>query len=82
MTKVIKRYKNRKMYDTQTCQYTTLTAIKDSVLAGVDVVVIDNDSKRDVTNKILRLVIAEHVPVDTAVLVSLIKESANVTANV
>jgi len=57
--KVVKRYKNRKLYDTETSQYVTLTEIQGFVKAGREVIVIDNASKRDITAKTLLASIIE-----------------------
>ena len=51
--KVIKRYANRKLYDTENSSYVTLRDIQGFVVAGRDVLVVDNSSKRDITAKTL-----------------------------
>ncbi len=48
-TRVIKRYANRKMYDTSRSCYVTLEEVADMVRDGHDVRVIDNKSKEDLT---------------------------------
>ena len=48
-TRVIKRYANRKMYDTARSCYVTLEEVADMVRAGADVKVIDNKTKEDLT---------------------------------
>jgi polyhydroxyalkanoate synthesis repressor PhaR len=47
--RVIKRYANRKMYDTSRSCYVTLEEVAEMVRAGQDVQVIDNRTKQDVT---------------------------------
>lgn len=49
MTRLIKRYGNRKLYDTQESRYVTLDAIAGFVKAGEEVRVVDNDSHDDLT---------------------------------
>lgn len=49
MPRLIKRYGNRKLYDTQESKYVTLEHIAGFVKAGEDVRVIDNDSSEDLT---------------------------------
>jgi len=49
MAYVIKRYSNRKLYDTQESRYVTLEAIAAFVKAGEEVRVVDNDSGEDLT---------------------------------
>ncbi|HVN84881.1 MAG TPA: polyhydroxyalkanoate synthesis regulator DNA-binding domain-containing protein [Candidatus Binatia bacterium] len=48
-THLIKRYGNRKLYDTQASAYITLDGIADLVREGKDLRVIDNDSGEDLT---------------------------------
>lgn len=50
---VIKKYANRKLYDTEQSQYVTLRDIQNFVKTGRDVIVIDNKTKRDITAKTL-----------------------------
>ena len=47
--RLIKRYANRKMYDTELSCYVTLTEVAELVRAGEDVRVIDNKTKADLT---------------------------------
>lgn len=47
--RLIKRYANRKMYDTERSCYVTLEEVAELVRSGVDVRVIDNTSKADLT---------------------------------
>jgi len=70
--KVVKRYQNRKLYDTETSRYVTLTELNAFVKAGREVMVIDNASKRDITAKTL---LASFIETDltTDEVVSLIK---------
>ena len=57
--RVIKRYKNRKLYDTQTSEYVTLIDVYDLVRKGYPgVMVIDFDG-RDITARSLLQVIFE-----------------------
>lgn len=47
--RVIKRYENRKLYDTAQSNYVTLNDISELIRAGYDVKVIDNKTKTDIT---------------------------------
>lgn len=49
MSRTIKRYGNRKLYDTQESRYVTLEDISGFVKTGEDVRVVDNDSGEDLT---------------------------------
>lgn len=57
--RVIKRYANRKLYDTQRSRYVTLDQIADIIRAGQDVKIIDNNSKEDLTSVTLAQIIFE-----------------------
>ena len=59
MTKIIKRYSNRKLYDTEQSTYITLDEIQEMVKAGEDLRIIDNKSKEDITNVTLAQIIFE-----------------------
>jgi polyhydroxyalkanoate synthesis repressor PhaR len=58
---VIKRYSNRKLYDTKDSRYVTLLEIAEYVRAGEDVQVIDNATKEDKTDVTLALIISEEL---------------------
>ena len=47
--KVIKRYQNRKLYDTHESSYVTLDEIAKMIRAGEEIRVIDNKTKNDIT---------------------------------
>ena len=59
MAKIIKRYANRKLYDTEQSAYVTLDEIKEMVRQGEDVQIIDNATKEDLTNPTLAQIIFE-----------------------
>jgi len=59
--RVIKRYSNRKLYDTRESRYVTLLEIAELVRAGEDVQVIDNATKEDKTDVTLALIISEEL---------------------
>lgn len=59
MAKVIKRYQNRKLYDTQDSCYVTLEDIRDMIKQGEDVQIIDNATKEDLTSVTLAQIILE-----------------------
>jgi polyhydroxyalkanoate synthesis repressor PhaR len=57
---LIKKYANRKLYDTQTSRYITLDGISRLVREGRDVQVVDRDTGRDLTPLILsQIVVSE-----------------------
>ncbi len=57
--KIIKRYTNRKLYDTVESRYVTLDEIGGMVKAGVEVRVLDNSTKEDLTSVTLAQIIFE-----------------------
>ncbi len=59
--RVVKRYSNRKLYDTRQSRYVTLLQIAEMVRAGEDVQIIDNATKEDKTDVTLALIISEEL---------------------
>ena len=59
MTKIIKRYANRKLYDTEQSTYVTLDEIEQMVKNGEEIRIIDNASKADITHVTLAHIIFE-----------------------
>jgi polyhydroxyalkanoate synthesis repressor PhaR len=57
--RVIKRYANRKLYDTRESCYVTLPQIAEFVRAGEDVQIIDNRTKENLTSVTLAQIIYE-----------------------
>ena len=57
--RIIKKYPNRRLYDTDESRYITLADIKDLVKCKTDFVVIDKKSGDDITRSILLQVISE-----------------------
>jgi polyhydroxyalkanoate synthesis repressor PhaR len=58
-TRTIKKYPNRRLYDTEESRYITLADVRRLVLEKVDFVVIDKKSSKDITRNILLQVISE-----------------------
>ena len=57
--RTIKKYPNRRLYDTVESRYITLDDIRTLVIGRVDFVVIDKKTQGDITRSILLQVIAE-----------------------
>lgn len=57
--RVIKRYANRKLYDTHDSKYVTLDRIAELVRSGEEVKVLDNRSQKDLTKVTLAQIIYE-----------------------
>lgn len=58
-SRVIKKYPNRRLYDTEESRYITLADVRDLVINKVDFMVIDKKSGNDITRSILLQVISE-----------------------
>jgi polyhydroxyalkanoate synthesis repressor PhaR len=58
-TRIIKKYPNRRLYDTQTSSYITLADVKNMVMACEQFVVRDAKSGEDLTRSILLQIILE-----------------------
>jgi len=72
IVKTIKRYQNRKLYDTYQSCYVTLDEISEMIIRGEEVTVIDNRTKKDITSSTLTQIIFEKqkrsntvIPVET-----------------
>jgi polyhydroxyalkanoate synthesis repressor PhaR len=57
--RIIKRYANRKLYDTEHSRYVTLDQISEMIRAGDDVKIVDNKTKEDLTTVTLAQIIFE-----------------------
>ncbi|HMK87940.1 MAG TPA: polyhydroxyalkanoate synthesis repressor PhaR [Steroidobacteraceae bacterium] len=62
--RVIKKYPNRRLYDTVESRYITLADVRRLVVEKIDFVVVDKKNNADITRSILLQVIAEqeHLP--------------------
>jgi polyhydroxyalkanoate synthesis repressor PhaR len=59
MAVLIKRYANRKLYNTKTSRYITLKGIADLLESGEDVRVIDNETGEDITSITLSQILVD-----------------------
>ncbi len=60
MAYVIKRYSNRKLYDTQESRYVTLEEIEEMIRTGKEIAVVDASSGEDLTSVTLTQIILEN----------------------
>jgi len=74
--RVLKKYPNRRLYDTQTSSYITLADVKQMVLSLQDFVVRDAKTSEDLTRSILLQIILEE---ETGGLSSTVRASARAT---
>lgn len=82
--RLIKKYPNRRLYDTQTSAYITLADVKALVLSGADFAVVDAKTNEDLTRSILLQIILEEesggAPMfSTEVLATMIRFYGNAT---
>ncbi|MFQ5583615.1 MAG: polyhydroxyalkanoate synthesis regulator DNA-binding domain-containing protein [Calditrichia bacterium] len=78
MTRIIKRYENRKLYDTEKRKYVSLEEIASLIREGVNIKVIENTTNADITTQTLTQVIFEEGkkgrnPLSTEVLHNVIR---------
>lgn len=66
--KIIKRYHNRKLYDTSDSCYVTLEDISEMIKEGEEVNIVDNTTKEDLTSVTLAQIIFEEQKKKTHVL--------------
>ncbi len=58
-TRLIRKYVNRRLYDTVNSQYVNLADLRDLVLRGHDIAVIDQPSGRDITSSVLLQIVGD-----------------------
>ena len=51
--RIIKKYPNRRLYDTELSRYITLADVRDLVMTGEDLKVVDTSNEDDITRYIL-----------------------------
>ena len=59
-TRVIKKYPNRRLYDTEISSYITIEDVRQLIVEGVEFEVRDAKSGEDLTRQVLLQIIAEH----------------------
>jgi polyhydroxyalkanoate synthesis repressor PhaR len=67
MTVLIKRYANRKLYNTETSRYITLKGVAELIDAGQEVRVIDNETGDDITSIALSQILVDSERSNSAV---------------
>ena len=58
-THLIKKYSNRRLYDTKTSKHITLDGIRSLIVAGNDVEIVDDTTGEDLTRSLLLQIIAD-----------------------
>lgn len=72
--KIIKRYSNRKLYDTIESRYVTLNDISEMIRNGVDVKIIDNQTGKDITSAVLTHVLLNEERSRSSISIGTLKE--------
>ncbi|TXD38983.1 hypothetical protein FRC98_00855 [Lujinxingia vulgaris] len=73
MPKLVKRYANRKLYDTESSTYITLENIEEMVREGEDVRIIDNSTGEDITSATLAHIVLDQQRANPAFPVSVLR---------
>ncbi len=58
-SRTIKKYSNRRLYDTEESCYVTLSEVRELVISGIEIVVVDVVTGEDITRQILIQIISE-----------------------
>jgi polyhydroxyalkanoate synthesis repressor PhaR len=58
--RIVKKYPNRRLYDTERSRYVTLEDVRALVLEGADLKVVDAQTDEDITRHVLMQIITEH----------------------
>jgi polyhydroxyalkanoate synthesis repressor PhaR len=74
MAILIKRYANRKLYNTQTSRYITLKGIAELLEAGEEVCVVDNETGEDITSVALSQILVDSERTNTSPSPTLISQ--------
>ncbi|MFK7955769.1 MAG: polyhydroxyalkanoate synthesis repressor PhaR [Lysobacterales bacterium] len=79
---LIKKYANRRLYDTQTSKHITLDGVRELIVAGKNVQIVDDNSGDDLTRSLLLQIIADQEQagrpiLDAALLTRLIRLYGN-----
>ena len=72
--KIIKRYTNRKLYDTVESRYVTLDVIAEMIKQGAEVKIVDNRTKDDLTSVTLAQIIFEEEKKKNQMPLSVLRE--------
>jgi polyhydroxyalkanoate synthesis repressor PhaR len=80
--RVIKRYPNRKMYDSEERSFTSLRGLERMIRRGVDVVVIDNATGEDITEDTLAQVLRSGRRGDVDVLSAMIRTPGKIAQRI
>lgn len=81
MVRLIKKYKNRRLYDTDISKYITIEDLQKYVLQGISFEVKDSETNKDITNATLLQILVEIEAGSTQLLSSLLLRQLIMMAN-
>ncbi len=73
MARLIKRYANRKLYDTESSTYVTLDDVESMVQKGSDLQIVDQTSGEDITGATLAHIVLEQQKLNPSLPVSILR---------
>lgn len=73
MPRLIKRYSNRKLYDTESSTYVTLEDVETMVREGQELQIVDNSSGEDITGPTLAHIVLEQQKVNPSFPLSVLR---------
>ena len=79
--RIIKKYPNRRLYDTEESKYVTLAHLRQLIQDGVEFKVTDSQSGKDITRSILIQIITEQEAGNEAEGVALVNPSQHRNAD-
>jgi len=72
---VLKKYGNRRLYDTSSSRYVTLAEVEGMVQAGKDIIVVDAKTREDLTKEVMVQLILDRDGARAALPTSLLKQA-------
>ena len=58
-TRIIKKYANRRLYDTEASKHVTLSNIREMIVEGIDIQIVEDTTGDDITRALLLQIIVE-----------------------
>jgi len=68
MRRIIKKYANRRLYDTHESRYITLEELKNLIVSGQETQIVDAKTKKDISREVLLQLVAEQESAGTPIL--------------
>jgi len=68
MRRIIKKYANRRLYDTHESRYITLEELKNLIVSGQDIQIVDAKTNKDISREVLLQLVSEQESAGTPIL--------------